>query len=505
MKKTLILLASAAMALVACTKEIVESPAVQHSEDGFTITAISPATKALVDGLQVNWTTGDQVALFQTSGDPELFTLLGEGPVVSGTFHSDVTTLSPNGLAAFPGVGASNDGMSKVSLAIPAEFEYGTTPIPMIGQATSATTFAFTLVTGAINIIVKDIPPYPTKLVVTADKNITGTLEIPVANPTAAAFAEEGAGKTFTITNIPKGNINITLPVPAGTYALDVKLLAADNITYVPRSNKSNSSVAVETGKICKLKTIDLEYGNPAAPYTGPDASAIQAWVYANMSRLPGKWNVYGGNSAKSTEPKWGIYVLGGGGGYDVSGGWAYPAFVCPVDKSYDWDTNLIWKETDNELVIKATGMSGNEITGTTNWWAGNDGQFWDYIWKYKASDKPQYDPFYNTDLSAYYDRIPKGEKAFTLDISDMSNLKLTLGNGEQPKLLVSGEYKFFGGIRKLIVPDDCFALMFHIGNMKPVINNSNWLNSGSPRDIDRFFFSPLEYIIIFERTGDLS
>lgn len=501
MKKTFILFATAFVALVSCNKELEPSAPVESALA--TITASAPETKATVDGLQVQWTTGDQVAMFQTGADPVLFTLQGEGPVTTGTFVASGAVTAPNGLAAFPGVGASNDGMSKVSVVIPAEFEYGTTPIPMLGQATSATTFAFTLVTGAINIIVKDIPPYPSKLVVTADKDITGTLEIPVANPTAAAFAAEGAGKTFTITNIPKGNINITLPIPAGTYALDVKLLAADNETYVPRSNKTNSSVAVEAGKICRLKTIDLEYGNPAASYTGPDASAIQTWVYSNMSRLPGKWNVYGGNTAKTTDPKWGIYVLGGGGGY--GSGWAYPAFVCPVDKSYNWDSNLIWKETDNELIIKASGMSGSQVTGTTNWWAGADGQFWDYKWKYKASDKPQYDPFYNTDLSGYYNKIPKGENPFTLDISDMSNLKLTLGNGEQPKLLVSGVYSFFGGVRTLTIPDGCFALMFHLGNMKPVINNDKWLNSGSPRDIDRFFFSPLEYIIIFERTGDLS
>ena len=491
MKKTMILIATAFVACVACNKEI-ENPAPQANVT--SITAVAPDTKTTVDGFQVQWTTGDQVALFQTSGAAVPFTLQGEGPVTTGTFASSAA-VSPNGLAAFPAEGATNTG-SKISVVIPSEFAYGTTPIPMVGVSAGGTNFNFSLCTGAINIIVKDIPPYPSKLVVTADKNITGTLEIPnYENPTNASFAEEGAGKTFTVTNIPKGNINITLPIPAGTYALDVRLLAADNKTYVPRSNKKNSSVEIEAGKIARLKTIDLEFGNPAASYTGPGSSEVSAWVTANMTRLPGKWNVLGNNTTKD-----GIKVLGGGGGYGTN--WAYPAFVCPYDKTWDWDDSC-YRESDNELIIKVSGMSGGQVTGTINWWAGADGKFWNYIWKYNGA--AQYTPFVGTDLSDYYDRIPKGENPFTLDIS---SLKLTLSNGETPKILTSGTYTFFQGKPTLTIPEGCFALMFHIGNMKPSIkdNNPDWFNSesGSPRDIDRFLFSPLEYVIIFERTGDL-
>lgn len=499
MKKTFILFATAFVALVSCNKELEPSAPVESALA--TITASAPETKATVDGLQVQWTTGDQVAMFQTGADPVLFTLQGEGPVTTGTFVASGAVTAPNGLAAFPAAGAAQDG-TKVSIQVPSEFAYGTTPIPMIGVATSQTAFGFHLCTGAINIIVKDIPPYPCNLVVTADQNITGTLEIPnYADPTTAAFAEEGAGKTITVTGLPKGNIDITLPMLPGTYSLEVKLLAADMKTVVHRSKKTKTSLSVVANQIARLKTIDLEYGNPAAAYEQTYAGSF------SLFSIPGKWNVYGGNSAKqienhpylgTIEKQWGIYVLGGGGGWDYS----YPAFVCPVDKSYDWDSSAIWRETDNELVIRVNSYSSTEVTGTTNWWAGNDGQFWDYIWKYKDSSKPQYDPFYLTDLSGYYNKIPKGTNNFTLDLSTMV---ATLGNGERAKVLTAGVYSFGGGKRTLVVPEDCFAFMFHLGNMKPVITNSDWLNNGSPRDIDRFMFSPLEYVIIFERTGDLS
>lgn len=485
MKKTFILFATAFVALVSCNKELEPSAPVESALA--TITASAPETKATVDGLQVQWTTGDQVAMFQTGADPVLFTLVGEGPVTTGTFSASGAVTAPNGLAAFPAAGAAQDG-TKVSIQVPSEFAYGTTPIPMIGVATSQTAFGFHLCTGAINIIVKDIPPYPCNLVVTADKNITGTLEIPnYANPTEAAFAEEGAGKTFTVTGLPKGNINITLPMLPGTYSLEVKLLAADMKTVVHRSLKEKTDLSVVAGQISRLKTIDLEYGNPPAPYEQTSQGTL------DIMSLPGKWNVLGDNSTKN-----GIKVFGGGGGYGSN--YCYPAFVCPYDKTWDWTDPLIYRESDNELIVKVTGMSST-ISGTINWWAGADGKFWDYIWKYKSASAPQYDPFYGTDLSGYYDKIPRGENPFYLNTSTMH---VTLSNGETPALLTAGTYSFCGGQRTLTIPDNCFALMFHLGNMKPVITNSDWLNNGSPRDIDRFMFSPLEYIIIFERTGDL-
>lgn len=478
MKKTFILFATAFVALVSCNKELEPSAPVESALA--TITASAPETKATVDGLQVQWTTGDQVAMFQTGADPVLFTLVGEGPVTTGTFSASGAVTAPNGLAAFPAAGAAQDG-TKVSIQVPSEFAYGTTPIPMIGVATSQTAFGFHLCTGAINIIVKDIPPYPCNLVVTADKNITGTLEIPnYANPTEAAFAEEGAGKTFKVTGLPKGNINITLPMLPGTYDLDVKLVAADMTTVVPRSNKSKTSLEVVAGQIAKLKTIDLEFGNPAASMTQASAGAD-----LNYMTLPGKWNVLGDNSTKN-----GIYVLGGGGGNDD------PRLVCPYDKTWDWDDS-IYRESDNGLVIKVTGMSPS-VTGTVNWWSGGDGKFWNYIWKFRKTDgsMPQYDPFYPTDLSDYYNKIPKGENAFSFDLN---NMRLTLSNGETPKVITPGVYNFCSGLsgQVLTVPDGCFALMFHLGNMKPM---TSWYG----KDIDRFMFCPLEYIIIFERTGDL-
>ena len=476
MKKTLILFATAIVACVACNKEI-EAPV---SKDLVTsISAFAPDSKTTVDGLQVEWTTGDQVALFQRSGDPVLFTLEGEGPVTNGTFSSTATGVNPNGLAAYPGVGASMSG-SKISVVIPSTFAYGEEPIPMVGVSTGGTTFNFGFACGALRINIKDVPPYPSSLVVTSDQNITGTLEIPnYANPSNAAFASEGAGKTITVTGIPKGNISVTIPLLPGTHEIKVKLVAdADGTSIVPRSDRTKTGVEIEAAKIALMKQIDLEEGSRVT-FKKKTAGTFSA------ASLPGTWNVYG-----TADTKKGIYVFGGGGYGDN-----YPAKTEVAEKNWCWNNggaSSYKNEYDNELTINVTGLS-NPIPGTFTWSAGADGKFWDYTWRSSISS---FSPFNGTDLSAYYDRIPKGTSSFSLDTNSWD---VTFENGDKAHVLVAGEYKYSDATqttefnRSLTVPDNCFALMFHIGNHKP---QTAW----NAKDIDRFIFCPLEYIIIFEK-----
>ena len=48
---------------------------------------------------------------------------------------------------------------------------------------------------------------------------------------------------------------------------------------------------------------------------------------------------------------------------------------------------------------------------------------------------------------------------------------------------------------KTLVIPTDCFGLQFHL-NDYPVEKTAYQY-----KDIDRFLFAPLEYIIIFEKT----
>ena len=167
-------------------------------------------------------------------------------------------------------------------------------------------------------------------------------------------------------------------------------------------------------------------------------------------------------------------------------------AFVSPIDKSSDWD-NSIWWESDNGLTIKATSMTASEVKGTTNWYAGADEKFWNYIWKFQKDGMTQYEPYYGTDLSEFYDQIPKGENEFTLNIATMT---VSWGNGHQAKVLPPGTHSFYGEKTKEI-PAGCFALDFHLMDSPGHLPDDQF----KWKDIDRFMFSPLEYIIMFEKV----
>ena len=185
-----------------------------------------------------------------------------------------------------------------------------------------------------------------------------------------------------------------------------------------------------------------------------------------DFDTLPGTWTVYGGNSSP-----YGIFVLGGSGND--------PAFLSPIDKSWCWNDSIYW-ESDNDLSFTVRSKTAAELTGTTDWTGGANGKFWDYVWKKTGEN-----------LSRFYDKIPKGEKSFSLNLSTNT---ITLGNGEQAKFLAPGSHEYVYG-KIVTVPDGCFALSFHLG--EPISATADrWT------DVDRFINAPLEYVIIFERKN---
>ena len=289
---------------------------------------------------------------------------------------------------------------------------------------------------------------------------------------------------TFTLED---GKQTAAKYMPAGTYALpDTKEITVEEPGLMfELSGKDNWDYIYKDYDIiaCRPRILFIELHQMPDGFEVPEASKTtdkdfefvpepdDPVVEFDFSVLPGKWNVYGNNS----EGNYGIWVLGGSGDD--------PAFVSPIAKSWDWNDS-IWRESDNGLVVKVTGQNGTVVSGTINWWAGDDGKFWDYKWN-------KTDPA--TDLSEFYDVIPKGESQFTMDLA---TLDVTLSNGKTPKFLTPGEHEFVYG-KKFTVKENCFALDFHI--MDPIeATNDRW------NDVDRFVNAPLEYVIMFEKVGEL-
>ena len=264
-----------------------------------------------------------------------------------------------------------------------------------------------------------------------------GTYEVPGTGGKSVTITRQALAFTITggkddWTNIYKDYDKIA----ARPRALFIEMEAMPDGFIVPEASRTTDA--------------DFEYVEPGSTF--------------DWASLPGSWNVFGGNASP-----FGIWVLGGSGDD--------PAFVSPIDKSWDWD-DTIWKESDNGFVIAVTSMAGTTVTGTTNWWAGADGAFWNYTWKGTGED-----------LSRFYNMIPKGKHEFTLDMKTMT---VTYDNGRVAKFLIPGVHTFAYG-KTFEVRDNCFALAFHLMDPIPA-TSQRWT------DVDRFVNAPLEYVIMFEK-----
>ena len=139
-----------------------------------------------------------------------------------------------------------------------------------------------------------------------------------------------------------------------------------------------------------------------------------------------------------------------------------------------------MWKESDNELVMEVSSMTATEIRGTTNYWAGNDGQFWNYKWNYTDED-----------LSRFFGLLPHGKYDFVMNLE---TFEITLGNSVVAKFLEPGTHTFVHG-RTLDIPEGCFGLSFELGT--PEMDNptaDRW------NDVDRFIYGIRNYVMIFEK-----
>lgn len=282
-------------------------------------------------------------------------------------------------------------------------------------------------------------------------------------------------GTTTTAQYLPAG----TYPLPGTNPELSVTI-EKEALMFTIKGGKDNWTYTWQDYGVfvCRPRALFVEFEKMPDGFKVPEAACTRddEFQYVapeepenpespfNLEDLAGRWNVYGANKSP-----YGIWVLGGSGDD--------PAFVSPIDKSWDWDDS-IWSESDNGLVIKVTGYNEQGAAGTTNWWGGADGQFWNYTWEKTKED-----------LSRFYNKIPKGEKEFTLEFATM---EVTLGNGEKAKVLLPGVHEF-AYKKTLTVPEGCFALAFHL--MDPIAATAERYS-----DVDRFVNAPLDYVIIFEK-----
>lgn len=320
----------------------------------------------------------------------------------------------------------------------------------------------------------KDLDPKKYKELSIADK-----LSFLPKNHGVMDYGEEEGSVIFTLDD-GETTTNASLVAPGEVVFYEGKYSATlENIGI--RYNNSNRKDNWDSPSgaydvfYCNPRSIIYELEEMPAGFVVPAAAqTVDEYVYVepdypadvtyDITTLPGSYTLK-------------EYKVLGGSGSD-------PAFVGVVDKSWCWDDS-VWCISDDQLDIVATGMTATEATGTVNYWAGANEKFWDYIWHPGKEDEQ--------DLSAIYDRLPKGNKSFTYNIGSK---EIVFEGGVKAKLLTPADYHFEQGNRDLTIESTQIGIQFDVMEMIDA-TPQQWT------DVDRFVNAPILYVMLFEKNAE--
>lgn len=266
MKKIYTLAALAMVAIVACNKSVEiteENIPVDEPKKDVTIMATSASeTKTTVDGLQVKWSSGDHIAVFDADNDKHDFSLDDGAGTTTGKFSGSLSGKNSGGWAVYPfTTNAAFDG-SEFHVDYATTYSYDAVTVPMYGSegtGANAGKYEFDHVGGAFKIQYTNVPAGTDSFVFTStgDDFITGTATFDL---TDSAILD--GGKVVTVNNLPSStSLTFIIPVPAtatGTaYTFNVKLKKGDDVV-LGSDFSVTSAKTVAVGHVKPLKAIAI-------------------------------------------------------------------------------------------------------------------------------------------------------------------------------------------------------------------------------------------------------
>ena len=395
MKKALFLVAAATLFLFSCQKEIEFEPT---HHDGFTLTASieTLATKADLSTDKLVWKANDEIGICVTTSSwgekNQEFKLVGAGGTTTGQFEwawgdfstsdaaadavaaffpwdgqyksgeTDHNNVGNDGTVAYFHMRPSYDGYTSAKLLAPlaAKVEY---------DAGTYKPIDFKHAGAAIKLTVSDIPSYTSSISLTADKNIVGWYNFPIANvdadPVPAMTLNTGGEEGNTVTLIfAEGNtgaFDFIFPVPALTGpTFKFELKDKNGVTVWSKRAKPDGDGNLGRADLLEFAVDAI---TPYAKFTKVSAfgvrgkvngvenwdSAIYQMVTDNSSASIAKGvALYAGDAIKATDgTTWSTgynYYIDADGTYDViylhstgelkvvaTGGCPYPDVPAPV------------------------------------------------------------------------------------------------------------------------------------------------------------------------------
>ncbi len=264
MKKIYTLAALAMVAIVACNKEIETSIEILPADKGeVSIVAKAPAeTKTTIDGLQVKWATGDHIAVIDEDNGAHDFTLDDGAGTTTGEFSGSLAGKESGGIAIYPYSGNAAYNGTNITVDYPATYAYNAVTVPMWGEEGTGENvgkYTFNHIGGAFKIQYTNVPDNAASFVFTATSSITGTASYDFSTATLTS----NTGSVVTVTDLPDNDeLTFFIPVPAGSYSFDVKLLDSGDNVIAGSEKTVTSAKDVAVGHVVPLRAILVPVAN---------------------------------------------------------------------------------------------------------------------------------------------------------------------------------------------------------------------------------------------------
>ena len=267
MKKYIFIAACAAVAgiMAGCSKENIEPETSQEmtgsevqkpGNDGAVLTphqvikASSTATKTSLDGLQILWSKGDQLSLFNADGQTCTYTLTGDGGQTSGDFQTETMPEEGYRYAIYPAVPEATVSEGVISTSIPEAQTYNGSDFPvsypMAAVSSDGEKYSFVNLATVLDLsLVGDAAVKTISIEAAGGEKLAGAATVDFNGETPVMTATGSAAVTLTCTE----------PVQLKASATEFRFIAAPG-TY---SKGFKITVTDDAGKTTVITTAEAE------------------------------------------------------------------------------------------------------------------------------------------------------------------------------------------------------------------------------------------------------
>ena len=253
MNKYIFIAACAAVAgiMAGCSKENIEPETSQEmtgsevqkpGNDGAVLTphqvikASSTATKTSLDGLQILWSKGDQLSLFNADGQTCTYTLTGDGGQTSGDFQTETMPEEGYRYAIYPAVPEATVSEGVISTSIPEAQTYNGSDFPvsypMAAVSSDGEKYSFVNLATVLDLsLVGDAAVKTISIEAAGGEKLAGAATVDFNGETPVMTATESASVTLTCTEPVQLTASATefrFIVAPGTYSKGFKITVTD-------------------------------------------------------------------------------------------------------------------------------------------------------------------------------------------------------------------------------------------------------------------------------------